>query len=211
MKGELFMTLFELEKNLDVKFPKRFHEIYETGAMEWLEVENKKFDENREYYLNDPKAFLMLYCDSEPALFEDISDLVENINEMLAWRKDDLNQELDEKYRLIPFANNGGGDFYCFLYENNSDEPKVIIYFHDCYNNPEIIGKNFDEFLYVEMLSVVAYAVEDDDYKELEGEQWKNNLDYLLPEYKNMITGKTTEELVDIYESFIFEEAEIWK
>lgn len=205
------MTLAELEKNLDVKFPKRFHEIYETGAMEWMEVGNEKFNENRDHYLNDPKAFLMLSCDIEPAFFEDIPDWIETIDEMLAWRKEDINQELDEKYRLIPFAMNGGGDMYCFLYENGADEPKVIMYTHDCYDNPDIIGRDFDEFLYTAMLSAIAYAVDDDDFSELEGGQWENNLNYLLPEYKKMITENTTERLADIYWSLGFEEAEIWK
>ncbi len=120
-------------------------------------------------------------------------------------------EELDEKYRLIPFAMNGGGDFYCFLYENDKDEPEILLYFHDCYDNLQIIGANFDEFLYVEMLSVAAYAVDDENYEELEGEQWKNNFAYLLPEYKNMIAGKTAEELADFYWSLEFEEADIWK
>lgn len=205
------MTLAELEKSLDVKFPAKFHEIYRTGAMEWLEAENEKFNENREHYLNDPKAFLMLNGEIEPTFFEDIPDLTKTIDEMLAWRKDDINQELDEKYRLIPFAMNGGGDMYCFLYEKGEDEPKVIMYAHDCYDNPDIIGRNFDEFLYIAMLSVIAYAVDDDDFSELEGEQWENNLDYLLPEYKKIITENTAERLADIYWSLDFDEAEIWK
>ena len=50
---------------------------------------------------------------------------------------------------------NGGGDFYCFLYENDIDEPEILLYFHDCYDNPQIIGKDFDEFLYINMLSAV--------------------------------------------------------
>lgn len=205
------MTLAELEKIIDVKFPEKFHEIYETGAMEWIEVGNKKFNENRERYLNDSKAFLMLSCDCEPIFFDDIHETLKTLNEMLLWRKEDNDEELDEKYRLIPFAMNGGGDMYCFLYENGADEQKVIMYAHDCYDNPEIIGKNFDEFLYVEMLSVVAYAVDDDDFTELEGEQWKNNLDYLSPEYRKMISEETPEKLADIFWSLEFDEAEVWK
>lgn len=205
------MTLAELEKNLDVKFPEKFHEIYETGAMEWLEVGHDKFNENREHYLNDSKAFLMLSCDCEPLFFENILDAIKELNEDLEYRKKHDNKELDGKYRLIPFAMNGGGDFYCFLYENGAGEPKVIMFAHDTCDLPEIIGKDFDEFLYVMMLSCVSYAVDDDDFTELEGEQWKNNLNFLLPEYKSIITGKSADELNEIYESIIFEEAEIWK
>ncbi len=204
------MTLAELEKSLDVKFPKRFHEIYETGAMEWIEVGSEKFDANREHYLNDPKAFLMLYCDCEPAFFEDIPDLIETLNEMLVWRKEDINEELNEKYRLIPFAMNGGGDMYCFLHEKGVDEPKVIMYAHDTWDLPDIIGRDFDEFLYIMMISCAANAADEEDFSELEGEQWKNNLGYLLPEYRKKITESTPERLADFYWAIDFEEAEIF-
>lgn len=204
------MTLAELEKNLDVKFPKKFHEIYETGAMEWVEVGDDKFNENREHYLNDPKAFMMLSCDAEPAFFEEIPNYIELLNELIEWREENMNEKLDEKYRLIPFAMNGGGDFYCFLYENGAGEPKVIMFAHDTCDLPDVIGKDFDEFLYIMMLSCVNYAVEEDDFTELEGEQWKNNLDYLLPEYKSIITSKNYDELAYIYFSLIFEEAKIF-
>lgn len=203
------MTLAELEKNLDVKFPEKFHEIYETGAMEWVEAGYEKFNENREHYFNDPKAFLMLSCDCEPLFFEDIPNAIEELNEYLKYRKEYNNEELDGRYRLIPFAMNGAGDSYCFLYENRG-EPAVVQCFHDCFDNPEIIGRNFDEFLYIMMLSCVNYAVEEDDFTELEGEQWKNNLDYLSPEYKKMISEETPEKLADIFWSLEFDEAEIF-
>ncbi len=205
------MTLAELEKSLDVKFPKRFHEIYETGAMEWIEVGNEKFNKNREHYLNDPKAFLMLYCDAEPLRFEDIPEYLGGLNEVLEWIEEENDVKLDEKYRLIPFAINGGGDYYCFLYEKCEDEPKVIMVAHDdpC-DLPDIIGRDFDEFLYMAMLSCIAYAVDEDDFSELKGEQWKNNLGYLLPEYRKKITESTPERLADFYWSLDFEEAEIF-
>ncbi|MDE6788922.1 MAG: SMI1/KNR4 family protein [Ruminococcus sp.] len=204
------MTLSELEKIIDVKFPKKFHEIYETGAMEWIEVGSEKFNENREHYLNDPKAFLMLNCDAEPAFFEEIPDYIEGLSELIEWREENMDEKLDEKYRLIPFAMNGGGDYYCFLYEKGAGEPKVIMFAHDTCDLPDVIGKDFDEFLYIMMLSAVSYAVDDEDFSELEGEQWKNNLNYLLPEYKKMITENTTERLADIYWSLDFDEAEIF-
>lgn len=204
------MTLAELEKSLDVKFPKKFHEIYDTGAMEWIEVGNEKFNENREHYLNDPKAFLMLYCDAEPIFFEYISDYINTLNELIEWCENDINEELDEKFRLIPFAMDGGGDFYCFLYEKGTDEPKVVMVAHDTCDLPEVIGKDFDEFLYIMMMSCVAYAVDDDDFSELEGEQWKNNLGYLLPEYRKKIEESTPERLADFYWSLNFDEAEIF-
>lgn len=204
------MTLIELEKKLDVKFPKRFHEIYETGAMEWIEVGNEKFNENRDFYLNSPKAFMMLNCDCEFCFFEEIPEHIRELNELLEWRKEDNNERLDEKYMPIPLAMNGGGDYYCFLYEKGADEPKVIMYAHDCYDNPDIIGNDFDEFLYVMMMSCVAYAVDEDDFSELDGEQWENNLGYLTDEYRNKIRSGDRYKIADTYWSLDFEEAEIF-
>lgn len=204
------MTLAELEKSLDVKFPKKFHEIYDTGAMEWIEVGNEKFNENKDFYLNDPKAFLMLYCDAEPVFFEDIPEYLRGLNEVLEWIEEEHNRKIDEKFRLIPFAMNGGGDFYCFLYEKGMDEPKIVMVAHDTCDLPDVIGKDFDEFLYIMMMSCVAYAVDDDDFSELEGEQWENNLSYLLPEYRKKIEESTPERLADFYWSINFDEAKIF-
>lgn len=209
------MTLAELEKSLDVKFPKKFHEIYDTGAMEWIEVGNEKFNENREHYLNDPKAFMMLSCDCEPIFFEDISDCINSdyiisLNELIKWREEYMNEKLDEKFRLIPFAMNGGGDFYCFLYEKGTDEPKIVMVAHDTCDLPDVIGKDFDEFLYIMMMSCVAYAVDDDDFSELEGEQWENNLNYLNDEYRSIIQSADRYKLADMYWSLDFDMAEIF-
>lgn len=204
------MTLAELEKSLDVKFPKKFHEIYETGAMEWIEVGSEKFDENREHYLNSPNAFLMLYSDAEPIFFEDIHKYLVGLNEVIEWIEEENDVKLDEKYRLVPFAMNGGGDYYCFLYEKGTDEQKVLMVAHDYYDFPEVIGKDFDEFLYIMMLSCVAYAFDEEDFSELESEQWENHLDWLLPEYRKIIMESTPERLADFYWNINFDEAEIF-
>ncbi len=204
------MTLAELEKELDVTFPKKFHEIYDTGAMEWVEAGHEKFTENREKYFNDPKAFLMVSCDCEPYFFEDIPGLVKTLDEMLEWRKEATEEELAENCRLVPFAMNGGGDIYCFLYKDGENEPSVVLYFHDCYDLPEIIGKDFDEFLYIEMLSCIAYAEEEDDFSELESEQWQNNLSYLDEKYRKVIESADKSRLADMYWAIDFAKAEIF-
>ncbi len=200
------MTLAELEKSLDVKFPKKFHEIYETGAMEWLEVDGEK--ENRDFYMNDPDAFFVLSGDPFPISFESIPEYIRELYDAIEFHEKLMNVRLDEKFRFIPFAMNGYFDYYCFMYEKGSDEPKIVMVEHNLRYNPEIIGRDFDEFLYLMMLSCVEYVVEeaeffgDDAYfSELEGEQWKNHLGWLLPEYRKIITESTPEMLADFYRS----------
>ena len=45
------MKLMELEQQLGISFPKKFHEIYETGAMKWLEMNSEQIQKNRNDYL----------------------------------------------------------------------------------------------------------------------------------------------------------------
>ena len=77
------MTLEQLEEKMGIEFPKGFHEIYETGAMEWLTVTREEFLKNRSQYLDNPKSFLMLPCMCEPIPFEDISMWNEELKELL--------------------------------------------------------------------------------------------------------------------------------
>ena len=63
------MTLSELESIIGVKFPKKWHEIYNTGAMEWLEA--------------GVGVFLMLSCDCEPLMFDEIPERIEEVGEWI--------------------------------------------------------------------------------------------------------------------------------
>lgn len=44
-------TLQELENKLKLKFPKKFHDIYKTEAMEWLKHSYKWVDEKIKIFL----------------------------------------------------------------------------------------------------------------------------------------------------------------
>lgn len=213
------MTLAELEKSLDVRFPKKFHEIYKTGAMEWLEVDSEKLQENRDFYMNDPNAFFVLSGEAFPISFENIPEYIRELYDAIEFHENLMNVRLDEKFRFIPFAVNSYVDYYCFMYEKGSDEPKIVIVDHNLRYNPEIVGRDFDEFLYIMMLSCVECVVgdaeffgDDADFSELEGEQWKNHFGWLLPKYKKKITESTPEMLADFYRShqFAFDEIEVF-
>ncbi|MGN0695225.1 MAG: SMI1/KNR4 family protein [Oscillospiraceae bacterium] len=195
------MNLQELEEKLEVRFPEKFHRIYSTGAMEWFSISHESFNADKNRYLNDPKAFLMLNCDCEPLFFDDIPGRMDELEEWISWRADD-GLTLKDGIRLIPFAMTGGGDLYCFLYGNGPAEPEVILFYHD--DDPVYIGKDFDALLYYAMLSAAAF---DED---TEGEFWKAQLDHLDDKYKKMLEGKTADELVGEYEANIPKKADIW-
>ena len=199
------MKLTELEEKFNIKYPDKWREIYETGAMEWMEIENSEFLKNVHKYTDDPKAFFMLDCDCEPLSVWDIEERVDELKEWISWRCEDEDVSFDENIKLVPFAMTGAGDLYCFMYMQGDSEPEVILYAHDEYDDPDILGKDFDEFLYVMMLDAVNW---DED---IEGEHWQAHLDYLSDEYREELEGKSSDELIEEYESMVFEKAVIFR
>lgn len=188
------MKLAEVEKLFGVAFPKKFHEIYDTGAMEYLELPLLEFQKVRDKYINDPKAFMMMNGECEPLFFEEIPQRADELNEWLSWRAEDEEETVREGMRLVPFAQTGGGDLYLFLYENDT-EPKVVLYYHDCFDDPLLCGRDFDEFLYYAMLDALQW---DED---MNGAAWQAHLNYLGDEYRAKIAGKSAEELLKDFEA----------
>lgn len=199
------MNLHETEKNFNFKFPQKWIDIYNTGAMAWLECSSEEFKTKRESYISDPNAFLMLNCDCEPLLFDKIEEKTEDLNEWISWAEEDEELSLRENIKLVPFGQTGAGDLYCFLYEDDTEsEPKIILYLHDEYEDPDIIGETFDEFLYIQMLDAVGNG------EKIDGSHWQAHLKYLSDDYKNLLINKTVRELISDYGNIAFEQAEIW-
>lgn len=184
------MKLAEVERHFGVTFPKKFHEIYETGAMEYLELTSGEFQKVRDKYTSDPKAFFMMNGACEPLFFEEIPERSEELKEWLSWRAEDEGETLREGIKLVPFAETGGGDLYLFVYESGT-EPKIVLYRHDDFEEPELCGRDFDEFLY--------YALQWDEDM-MNGDTWHCHLNYLSDEYRAKITGKSVEESLEVFE-----------
>ncbi|MCR4784380.1 MAG: SMI1/KNR4 family protein [bacterium] len=195
----------QIESVLGVKFPKKFREIHSKGVMEWMEQNVQKFRENREKYINDPSSFLMLECDCEPLFFEDIPKRIEELKEWISWREEDEGAVFNEKMRLIPFAQNGAGDLFCFLYEEDMEEPRIVLYYHDDYSGPVLEADSFDEFLYVILLQSASWS------KDINNDYWKSHYQLLSDKYKGKIAGKTAEELAEEYEDGAVECVDIWR
>lgn len=199
------MNLQKLEKKIGVKFPSKWWKIYQTGAMKWLELSKKKFSSERNNYIYNPNSFMMLNCDCELILFDEIPKQIQKLKRWIKEQEQDEESEFDKQITLIPFGQSAAGDLYCFLYENEENfEPKVILYMHDEYGNPNIIGENFDEFLYIQVLSAVAYE------EDVQGQHWQNHLNWLLESYRKMIENKSIDELKNMYNALAYKQAAIW-
>lgn len=188
------MKLAEIEKQFGVTFPKRFHEIYDTGAMEWLEYSLEEFQKVRGKYINDPKAFMMIHGEFEPLMFSEIPERAEELAEWLSWRAEDTGETLREGVKLIPIAQTGGGDLHLLVFDGDN-EPIVIQYYHDHYDDPMLWGRSFDECLYYALLESLQWN------EDTNGAAWRYQLNYLSDEYRVKIEGRTAEELSDDFEA----------
>ena len=199
------MNLQKLEKKIGVKFPSKWRKIYQTGAMKWLELSKKIFSSEKNNCIYNPNSFMILNCDCELILFDEIPKQIQKLKRWIKEREQDEGSEFDKRITLIPFGQSAAGDLYCFLYENEENfEPKVVLYMHDEYGNPDIIGENFDEFLYIQMLSAVAYE------EDVQGQHWQNHLNWLLESYRKMIENKSVDELINMYDALTYKQAAIW-
>ena len=199
------MTLNELETRQEVRFPQAFHRIYDSGAMKWLELTRSELKARIEEYVSDTAAFLMLDCDCEMYLFEEIQSAAEELAQLSRWQEEDKKLRIRDGLRIVPFGHSGGGDIYCLLYTPENSEPMVIRYFHDSYEAPQIMGRDFDEFLYIQLL----LAAENE--QDVEDEHFRSNTGYLNDKYRPMVEGKSADELTDALYAMVFAPADIFE
>lgn len=182
------MELNELEQNLDVVYPQKWHDIYKTGAMEWLKHDYEWLNKNGDEVESNPSAFFYsLEEDCEPIPFCYVNEDIEYLNEMISWDLQHGNgqKRVNPHYKIIPFAKMGSGDLFCFLFDDQQEQPLVVIYGHDT-GDVEVWAKNFDEFLYIKLVSSVTDWDED-----MNGVVWQAHFNFLADEYKKKIEEQT--------------------
>lgn len=189
------MKLTEIEKQFGVTFPKGFHRIYDTGAMEFLELPLAEFQKVRKKYDNDPKAFMMMIKgDVEPLFFEEIPERAKELEELLSYRAKDSGEALKSGIKLVPFAQTNAGDMYLFVYEGTA-EPRVILYYNDCLDDPLFCGRDYDEFLFYALLNALQWG------GDMQGEAWQHHMkNYLSEQYRARIRGLKKEALITLFE-----------
>ena len=197
------MTLGELERQQEVRFPQAFYRIYNSGAMKWLELSRAELKARIKEYVSDTTAFLMLDC--EMYLFEEVQSAAEELAQLSQWQEEDKKLRIKDGLRIVPFGHSGGGDIYCLLYTPENAEPMVIRCFHDSYEAPQIMGRDFDEFVYIQLL----LAAENE--QDVEDEYFRNNTAYLSEKYRPMVEGKSADELTDALDAMVFSPADIFE
>lgn len=195
---DIMITLDELESMIGVNFPKTFHEIYRSGAMEWLKHSYDWLNKNREIVeTNIESFFYRVGGDCEPVVFPEIQETINYFEEMLEYDEGyKLGKvKINPKYRFIPFAQMGSGDLYCFWYEQNKKEPKITVYGHDT-GDMDLWANDFDEFLFIQLgTSVVDWG------EDINGDSIQAHIRFLKNEHKELFQSGDEEKIKSIIES----------
>jgi hypothetical protein len=148
--------LEEFEKRFNFSYPALYKQLYKDGMLEFGQPSSRWFSEVYPTLKQQPP--FLLYAKEFELIF--LPDLAGHLNDYLS---DDGFKHLDRAlYRLIPFAGNGAGDDYCFLY--NADQPddsQIVLVAHDDIN-ARILANHLQEFMFIEMLAAVQNIDEDD-------------------------------------------------
>ncbi|MDR0695636.1 MAG: SMI1/KNR4 family protein [Holosporales bacterium] len=136
----------DIESTYFTKFPKDYIDFITKHNAAYLKADVfDYFDQEREKENSNGITFIAGQKISE---FIEIllSQSTDNPNDPDVWK---FYRYFDS--RLIPFGENGGGDFICFDYRNhNGDNPPIVIWSHDVANNSKrisFIANNFEEFI----------------------------------------------------------------
>ena len=129
-------NLSNLEKNLKIKIPKFFLKIIDNKIeKKYVEIEILYTDplKNKNFSTAISTFFMPEIRDDGSILLEDLYYApIELI-----------------KTKIIPFACDAGGYFFCFDYRNNRNDPSIILWIRD---NPEgydiaKLANTFEEFV----------------------------------------------------------------
>jgi len=201
--GDMNMTLEELEQELNVTFPKLFHIAYDNGDMEWLTLTYEEFQRDSQKYIDSPHSFMIFPSWCELTAFDRIFRRKQDLDELLTeWQEYEC-LKMRENIGIIPFGQSPGGDFYCFLYRDNSAEPCVIQIYHDEYY-ARYEAVDFEELLFGQMVEALAQG----DLNK-QGEQYKHHCRYLSDEHKAILEGKDKKQLLELFENRVYPDCPI--
>jgi hypothetical protein len=150
----------ELEEKLDISLPKLYVDFItkHNGASIFVRIFDYSDPSREGRKTSNSIAFVK---------FEEIENDIESLLKQTTEDENDPNLFKFYHYFhkwLVPFGENGGGDFICFDYRENHDtyDPKIIFWRHDAWDPSErisFIANNFEEF--VNMLYEPEDAKED--------------------------------------------------
>lgn len=189
--------LEELEQELKIVYPEIYKKLFASGMLDWG-IEGNGWYTNVFPKLKENPPLLLFGADIE------IWDPIEykgGIAEILHHEVYDIN----EKFKLVPFAKNGAGDLYVFQYDLEQNGEIPISFFPHDETELEVQAKNFQDFIFRKLLESLTemdeYFMFDDDTDE----KIKQHLNNQLRTHRPFLKENQIALLEDIYARDIFE------
>lgn len=193
-----------LEKKYDFQYPDLFKQLCRDGMLDTGKFDPGWFDRNYERIKDNP-IFLVWANEVETIEEFEYEEYIEDIKDPEMWWS--INPDL----RLIPFAQNGGGDWYCFYYnEQQEDDIPVIMIYHDN-DTFVVLAKNLQDFIFRAILETASsFYMSTFSQKKLDKMLWDTRS--MLNSHKKYMTEQQVAILEEIYsrEPKELEEHVIW-
>lgn len=180
----------DLENRHQFAYPRIYHQLLADNMLDWGKPGAHWF--TREYPKLKENPPLLLYA-SEFELF-DQEGCESRVNEMLETHE---RFSIDPKFRFVPFASSGAGDFYCFhLNERTGEDVPVVYFWHDA-DRVNYLAKNLQDFIFLKMLEVSVSEVDDDST--FRKELCEGGLQKYLASHAKYLTTPQRNVLQEIY------------
>lgn len=184
------LYLESLEKKYDFQYPELYKQLCKDGMLDTGQFGTGWVDRNYER-IKDHPIFLIWSSDVELIEEFELEEYIENIKDPDTW---DVKPEIN----LIPFAQNGGGDWYCFYYnEQQGDDVPVVIIYHDG-DTADILAKNLQDFMFRQLLETASnYYMSADELRNQEKVVW--DLRSMFNSHKKYLSEKQSVILAEIF------------
>ncbi|AZA76153.1 SMI1/KNR4 family protein [Chryseobacterium sp. G0186] len=193
------MNIAELEQKYNFKYPETYKQLAEDNMLNWGESGPHWFETTFPELKKNPPLLLFAY---DIEIWNDQQFVEASIDEM---SDEEDYRNIHHEYRFVPFAKNGSGDLYAFQFDlqHNGEVPLTFIPHDD--EEAEVVAKNFQDFIFRQLLEAITEIDEDSMFYEDEEEDLKQNLFNQLRTHESYLTPRQIEILNEIYHRDIFE------
>ena len=177
-----------LEQQYQFQYPELYHRLYTDQMLDIGEYASHWSKEVYPRLKNHPPLFLYS-GDFELIPLTNIAETIEELNGEDSWFS------IKPDYLFIPFGQTGGGDYYCFLYNQNHPKPTppIALLQHDS-DEAELLANTLEDFFFYEMLNSVNDIYEGSLVRS-EGDFYEN-IARLLQSHLPYITNEAQRQVI---------------
>jgi len=178
-----------IENKYNFKYPKIYHEIFNDQMLQYGEASSTWYKEIfPKVKLNPP--FLLFTNEFEFMSFDYIEEKIQQFTD-----QDDYACAI-KGMKLIPFAQSGAGDFYCFYLNEQEGENIPIVYvWHDS-DKADYLSKNIQDHIFTSLLNMVF---DFDETSLIQSGNFFENSMNMLKTHKKYLTNKQFEILKSVF------------